>query len=81
MPDDRRAEGFPLPVEVQPGPDPEEAVAIVAALETLSDEEWQDSTSLKRSRWRLAGLLGHALEPGIELDGSLWTYSRWKSTA
>jgi hypothetical protein len=81
MPDQRRAECFPLPVEIHPGPDPEEAAAIVAALETLSYEEQQDTTSLKRSRWRLAGLLGHALEPGIELDGSLWSYSRWKGTA
>jgi hypothetical protein len=81
MPDKRRAERIPLPVEIHPGPDPEEAAAIVAALETLSDEEQQDTTSLKRSRWRLAGLLGHALEPGMELNGSLWSYSRWKGTA
>jgi hypothetical protein len=81
MPDDRRTELFPLPVEIRLGPDPEEAAAIVAALETLSDVEQQDTTSLKRSRWRLAGLLGHALEPGMELDGSLWSYSRWKGMA
>jgi hypothetical protein len=78
MPDKRRAERIPLPVEIHPGPDPEEAAAIVAALETLSDEEQQDTTSLKRSRWRLAGLLGHALELGIEPDASLWCYSRWE---
>jgi|GEM_PF-832229 len=81
MPDKRRAGIFSLPVEIHPGPDPEEVAAIVAALETLSDEEQQDTTSLKRSRWRLAGLLGHALEPGTELDGSLWSYSRWKGMA
>ena len=80
MPDKRRAERIPLPVEIHPGPDPEEAAAIVAALETLSDEV-QDKTSLKRSRWRLAGLLGYALEPGIVLVGSLWSYSRWKGMA
>ena len=80
MPDDRRAERFPLPVDIHPGPNPEEVVAIVAALES-PDEEPDSSTSLKRSRWRLAGLLGHALEPGKELDGSLWSYSRWKGTA
>ena len=62
MPD---AEVAPLPVRIQPDPDPEEAAAIVAALETLSEGEQQDSSSLKRSRWRLAGLLGHALEPGM----------------
>jgi hypothetical protein len=49
----------------------------VAALETLSEEGQQVTAILKRSRWRLAGLLGHALEPGIESDGSLWSYSRW----
>jgi len=81
MPDDRSVERFPLPVDIQPWPNPEEAAAIVAALETLSEREQQDSASLKRSRWRLAGLLGHALEPGIELDGSLWSYSRWKGMA
>jgi hypothetical protein len=81
MPDKRRAERIPLPVEIHPGPDPEEAAAIVATLETLSDEEQQDTTSLKRSRWRLAGLLGHALESGMVLNGSLWSYSRWKGTA
>ena len=80
MPDNRRAESFPLPVEIHPGPEPEEAAAIMAALATLSDE-MQDKTSLKRSRWRLAGLLGYALEPGIVLDDSLWSYSRWKGMA
>ena len=80
MPDNRRAESFPLPVEIHPGPEPEEAAAIMAALATLSDE-MQDKTSLKRSRWRLAGLLGYALEPGIVLDDSLWSYSQWKGMA
>ena len=67
----------PLPVSIQPEPNLEEAAAIVAALEMLSEGE-QVSASLKRSRWRLAGLLGHALEPGIEPDGSLWAHSRWE---
>jgi hypothetical protein len=79
MPDERRAEGFQLPVKIRPGPSPEEVVAIVAALEPR-DEEPDRSTSLKRSRWRLAGLLGHEVEPGIELDGTLWSYSRWEGT-
>jgi hypothetical protein len=73
MPDESR-----LPVRIQPEPNSEEAAAIVAALETLSEEGQQDTASLKRSRWRLAGLLGHALEPGTEPDGSLWSYSRWE---
>jgi hypothetical protein len=65
-------------LKIEPPPTEEEAAAIVAALETLSDEGQQDTAILKRSRWRLAGLLGHPLEPGIELDGSPWSYSRWE---
>ena len=65
-------------MKIEPPPTEEEAAAIVAALVMLSEGE-QDSASLKRSRWRLAGLLGHALEPRIELDGSLWSYSRWEA--
>ena len=64
-------------MKIEPPPTEEEAAAIVAALDMLSEGE-QVSASLKRSRWRLAGLLGHAVEPGIELDGSLWSYSRWE---
>ena len=65
-------------MKIEPSPTKEEAAAIVAALETLSEEGQQDTAFLKRSRWRLAGLLGHALEPGIEPDGSLWSYSGWE---
>jgi predicted DNA-binding transcriptional regulator YafY len=65
-------------LKIEPSPTEEEAAAIVAALETLSEEGQQDTAFLKRSRWRLAGLLGHALEPGIEPDGSLWSYSGWE---
>jgi hypothetical protein len=61
---------------IDPGPTPEEAAAIMAVLEMLREEP-EDLPSLKRSRWRLAGLIGHAVEPGVELDGSLWSYSRW----
>jgi hypothetical protein len=64
-------------LKIEPPPAEEEAAAIVAALEMLSEGE-RVSASLKRSRWRLAGLLGHAPEPGIEPDGSLWAYSRWE---
>jgi hypothetical protein len=60
-----------------PDGNPEEVAAIVAALGSLSEEE-ESSSSLKRSRWRLAGLLGHDVDPSIELEGSLWAYSRWK---
>jgi hypothetical protein len=61
-------------LKIEPPPTEEEAAAIVAALEALSEVGKQDTASLMRSRWRLAGLLGHALEP----DGSPWAYSRWE---
>ena len=67
-----------MPVEIYPSPSPDEAAAVVAALGTLSEGEPEDSTSLRRSRWRLAGLLGHEVEPGMKLEGSLWSYSRWE---
>jgi hypothetical protein len=64
----------------QPPPTPDEAAAIVAVLESLNGEQ-EDSTTLRRSRWRLAGLLGHEVEPGMKLEGSLWSYSRWEGIA
>jgi hypothetical protein len=64
-------------LKICPSPTEKEVAAIMAALQALSEEVQQDSASLKRSRWRLAGLLGHAVEPGIELNISLWPYSRW----
>jgi hypothetical protein len=79
MPDyNRRPVRSPFPVRIQLAPNLEEAAAIAAALQTLSEGGRQDTASLKRSRWRLAGLLGHALDPGIESDRSLWAYSRWE---
>ena len=68
-------------MKIEPSPTLDEAAAIAAALQTLREEEWEDLPSFKRSRWRLAGLLGHAVGPGVELDGSLWSYSRWEGTA
>jgi hypothetical protein len=68
-------------LRIEPSPTPEEAAAIVAALELLHEEDPEDLPSLKRSRWRLAGLLGHEVEPGMKLDGSLWSYSRWEGMA
>ena len=65
-------------MNIEPSPTQEEAAAIVAALELFEREEREDLSSLKRSRWRLAGLLGHAVDPGMKLEGSLWSYSRWE---
>ena len=65
-------------MNIEPSPTQEEAAAIVAALELFEREEPEDLSSLKRSRWRLAGLLGHAVDPGMKLEGSLWSYSRWE---
>ena len=68
-------------MNIEPSPTEEEAAAIVAVLELFEREEPEDLSSLKRSRWRLAGLLGHAVDPGMKLEGSLWSYSRWEGIA
>ena len=65
-------------MRIEPDPSPEEAVAIAAALEALRDGGPEDREALNRSRWRLAGLLGHALPTGMKLEGSLWPYSSWE---
>lgn len=65
-------------MRIEPNPTPEEAAAIVAALEVLREEEPEKGPSLKRSRWRVAGLFGHAVPPGMKLEGSLWSYSSWE---
>ncbi len=64
-------------MRIEPDPNPEEAAAIMAALSaTLGDrEEPEEAATLRRSRWRLAGLLGHPPPRGMELEGSLWSYS------
>lgn len=64
-------------VRIEPAPTHEEAAAIMAALEVLRDAA--PAPSVKRSRWRLAGLLGHAPPAGMKLEGSLWAYSGWKA--
>jgi hypothetical protein len=63
-------------LRIEPDPSPEEAAAIAAALEMLRDEEPGDT--LSRSRWRLAGLLGHQVPARMKLEGSLWSYSSWE---
>ncbi len=65
-------------MRIEPPPTPEEAAAITAALEALREEEPEDRDPLNRSRWRLAGLLGHAVPQRMELEGSLWSYSSWE---
>ena len=72
--------GQPAVGDVQPPPTPDEAAAIVAVLRGMSVRDPEDA-SLRRSRWRLAGLLGHEVEPGMNLEGSLWSYSRWEGIA
>ena len=65
-----------------PEPNPEEVAAIMAALTTtLEDREEPESVAVMRSRWRLAGLLGHAPPQEMKLEGSLWAYSSWEGIA
>lgn len=65
-------------VKISPQPGPEEAAAIVAALEALRESEPGEMEDLPRDRWRLAGLLGHAPPREMRLNGSLWAYSSWE---
>ncbi len=50
--------------------------ALVVTREVYEDPEVE--ANLRRSRWRLAGLLGHAPPREMKLDGALWTYSSWE---
>jgi hypothetical protein len=67
-------------LRIEPDPNPEEVVAIMAAFAVAlwDREEPEETTALYRSRWRLAGLLGHAPPRGMKLDGALWSYSSWE---
>lgn len=67
-------------MKIEPTPSSEEVVAIMAALAVVSGdrEEPEESAALYRSRWRLAGLLGHAPPREMKLEGSLWAYSSWE---
>jgi hypothetical protein len=65
-------------LRIEPPPTPEEAAAIMAALEALRGEGPEERDPPNRSRWRLAGLLGHAVPQGMKLEGSLWSYSSWE---
>ena len=68
-------------MRIEPVPTPEEAAAIEAALEILRAREPVEWSSLNRSRWRLAGMLGHAVPARMKLEGSLWSYSNWEGMA
>ena len=65
-------------MRIEPDPTPEEVAAIAAALEVLREKVPEDQDSLNRSRWRLAGLFGHAVPTRMKLEGSLWSYSSWE---
>lgn len=61
-------------MKIRPAPTSQEAAAIMAALEVLREA----APLPRRSRWRLAALLGHAPPPEMKLEGSLWAYSSWE---
>ena len=65
-------------MRIEPDPTPEEVAAIAAALVALREEGLEDQNSPNRSRWRLAGLFGHAVPVRVKLEGSLWSYSSWE---
>ena len=65
-------------MRIEPDPKPEEVAAIAAALVALREESPENADYPNRSRWRLAGLFGHAVPQRMKLDGSLWSYSSWE---
>ena len=65
-------------MRIEPDPTPDETAAILAALEVLGEDETEEKAVLRRSRWRLAGLMGHQVPPGMKLEGSLWSYRGWE---
>jgi len=68
-------------LRIEPDPNPEEVVAIMAALSVVSEDRGETeevAAQRRRSRWRLAGLLGHAPPREMKLEGSLWSYSSWE---
>lgn len=72
-----------LRARIEPAPTTEEAAAIAAALEALRAEpegKASAEAALGRSRWRLAGLLGHPPR-GTEPGDPLWSYPRWEDMA
>jgi hypothetical protein len=68
-------------IKIGPAPTPEQAAAIVAALGAAlgaAGERGPEVGPPARSRWRLAGMLGHPVPPGMKLEGALWSYSSWE---
>ncbi len=68
-------------MRISPDPNPEEVAAIMAALAVVfggREEPEEVAAQLRRSRWRLAGLLGHAPPREMKLEGFLWSYSSWE---
>ena len=68
-------------MRIEPIPNSEEVAAIMAALSVAlegSEEPEEVAAQRRRSRWRFAGLLGHAPPREMKLEGSLWSYSSWE---
>lgn len=62
--------------EIQPAPTPQEAAAIVAALEALDGGSERPRQPLTAGRWELAGRLGYAIPAGRDPGGSPWSRPR-----
>ena len=68
-------------MRIELSPSSEEVAAVMAALSVAlegSEEPEEMVAQLRRSRWRLAGLLGHAPPREMKLEGALWSYSSWE---
>ena len=68
-------------MRIEPDPRPEELAAIMVALAVVTGDRREPeevAAQRHRSRWRLAGLLGHTPPREMKLEGSLWSYSSWK---
>jgi hypothetical protein len=68
-------------LRIESDPNSEEVAAIMAALSVVSEDRVEPeevAAQRRRSRWRLAGLLGHAPPREMKLEGSLWSYSSWE---
>ncbi|MDQ3911520.1 MAG: hypothetical protein M3305_07095 [Actinomycetota bacterium] len=68
-------------MRIAPEPNPEEVAALMAALAVVWKDraEPEENVALKRSRWRQAGLLGHAPPREMKLEGKLWAYLSWRA--